>query len=60
MLGCVSKIKLLPGGSVVLEHGLVMGGQHPLQRTGHWVAPHEVVVQCAVGIEPCEDHKVRL
>ena len=50
--------KTLPGGSIVLEHGFVVGGQHPLQRTGHWVAPHEVVVQCAVGIESGRDHKV--
>lgn len=46
-----------PCGGVVLEHGLVVVGQHLLQGAGHRVAPQQVMVQCTVCIEPDEISK---
>ena len=45
-------LQLVPGGGVVLKHGLVVIGQHLLQGAGHWVAPQQVVVQRTVCVKP--------
>ena len=41
-----------PGGRVIFEHGLVVVGEHLLQRARHRVAPEQIVVQSAVCVKP--------
>ena len=43
-----------PCGGVVFKHGLVVVGQHLLQRARHRVAPQQVMIQRTICIEPAK------